>query len=434
MNENNSTYPLNRCSNHSTNVFDTFPLVSVEPWEQKNTNHLIQLTVPEILSFYKRKNTESLLKYSIRLGDLTSTRILFKYGAKLEKISQQDFERIAYEFLRRIDTRKSMLLLLLEHGLENVVEEHWKGEINLLNIFLTLVTKYDEDAVEVTEIILNSRLSSRISEFDRDGTKTLMSAIPSGNIDLVSFLIDLGANVRQTNKYEPFPLWLAVTCDHMNIMNLLISNGADVSAKRFDGYTVLHEACKLNLTYVIEYLLDKGADPCAQTSDGVTPLSLLIHFHLGRCNEALVVMMKKLSRLSFENRPIPKSDMNLIRKNPKARKHFEKCTAELKKMAVTPLWGSQTLHSLLKMNSEIKKLSSLAKNVDHLSKILDICCRFSYFRRDLILKLAGTVKVWNDTLIVEVRLNPLFKDLLPWPIIKKLSENLTVDDLPSTRA
>lgn len=85
---------------------------------------------PEIPSNRGGLDLEVLLKCSICLGDTTVTRILFNNGAKLEKISWSNFVTIAKEFFEKINTRKYMLLLLLEHGLVYTVENCWEGEIN----------------------------------------------------------------------------------------------------------------------------------------------------------------------------------------------------------------------------------------------------------------------------------------------------------------
>lgn len=101
---------------------------------------------------------------------------------------------------------------------------------------------HEQDAVEVAEIILNSRLSL-INERDRYGSTPLIYAIFTGNIDLVSYLVDKGADVHKPDFNCVLPIWHAVTNDHEKITDFLISRGADVTAKRDDGYTFVPRLC-----------------------------------------------------------------------------------------------------------------------------------------------------------------------------------------------
>lgn len=375
---------------------------------------------------------EAFLKTAICLGETAVTKILFEHGAKLEKISLQDFGTAAEEFLKRKNSRESMVLLLLEHGLEDAVECCWRGGINLLTTFLDCVDKKDRDAVAVAEIILNSRLTSTIrSAFDGQASEALIAAIKTGNVELVKFLIDRGASIQQVRDSSLIsPLFLAVVRQDVDIVDLLVRRGADVQSTTQDGYTVLHEACKLNLGYFIEYLLDEGADPCAQTSGGLTPLNLLTENHLGRCGESLVTILKKLAILKFQNLPIPKGDVEWIESHPKILESYEEMRTELEEMANTAFWGSRTLYSLLKMtSSKTKKLSHLAKNLDHLKSVRDnIYRRYSFFQADLIIKLEEAVDIWNETLVVKATLSEIFQNSFPDLVLQVVAENLAIKD------
>lgn len=332
--------------------------------------------------------------------------------------------------LKKISCRKNILKLLLEHDLENAVKNCWKSRINLLSMFLKVANRCDEDAVEVVTIILNYRLSS-INEYDVYGSTSLNCAICRDMTDMVSFLLDNGADPCLPDKIGIFfPLLYAILGRNEEIVVLLTSHGANVD-ERFSGHTFLHLSCCKDMPNAIRSLIKNGVDVCARSHlDGRTPLGFLERNDLVDDDESLLIVLKELSRLNFENRSIPHSDMEWIREHPKVQEYFNNCMNELEVMSKTAFWGSQTVYSFLKMTSEIKKLSNLTNNEDHIRKVLDsIFTRFPNFQSDLNSNLEEDMKVWNDTLIVESKLKPIFKGFLPNIVIEKVSQHLSVKDV-----
>jgi ankyrin repeat protein len=55
------------------------------------------------------------------------------------------------------------------------------------------------------------------------------------------------------------------------LVNLLVSSGADVNARRRDGLTALHSAAYRGHLKVIETLLASGADPIIRGHEGAGP-------------------------------------------------------------------------------------------------------------------------------------------------------------------
>ena len=102
--------------------------------------------------------------------------------------------------------------------------------------------------------------------------KKLVLACSEGNKEQVEECIDKGANVNYKGE-EGAPLHYATRNGHVDVVRLLLSNGADVNAgtnKKFEN-TALHEACRRGKVGVVQALLAKGADPEAKDVNGKTP-------------------------------------------------------------------------------------------------------------------------------------------------------------------
>ncbi len=92
----------------------------------------------------------------------------------------------------------------------------------------------------------------------------------------VEALISMGANVNTTNAIGSTPLHFAAISGNLDIVRLLLENGAEVNAKTnggdLPGVTPIHAAAFEGQTRIVELLLVKGADINAVTQSGYTPL------------------------------------------------------------------------------------------------------------------------------------------------------------------
>ena len=88
----------------------------------------------------------------------------------------------------------------------------------------------------------------------------LMKASSQGNLKVVREQVELGALVNQADEYGWTPLHHAARDDHDNVVEFLISRGAQVDATTKDkDWTSLHLAAFWGNMNAIRVLLDKGA-------------------------------------------------------------------------------------------------------------------------------------------------------------------------------
>ncbi|XP_043472687.1 putative ankyrin repeat protein RF_0381 [Leptopilina heterotoma] len=103
------------------------------------------------------------------------------------------------------------------------------------------------------------------------------------NKERIKFLIEMGADIEVSeesyNGNELTPLQRACEAGRMDIVELLVSYGADVQSRNNDGMTMIHHAViGMNLD-VVEFLLQRGLDINALDHFNRTPLYYLVKLH-----------------------------------------------------------------------------------------------------------------------------------------------------------
>lgn len=93
---------------------------------------------------------------------------------------------------------------------------------------------------------------------DRMGRTLLMYAVTSDNFDIVQYLVDKGANIKEVDDKKWQPIHFAAEHEKFSMVKFLLENGADINAQNGNGSTVLHKF--IYDEEVREYLLAKGAD------------------------------------------------------------------------------------------------------------------------------------------------------------------------------
>lgn len=377
---------------------------------------------------FRAHDLKNYLNRAIHQGHIQWVEFLLRNLTKLSA-SEKKFSFLYENLFRRanIGTRKKMLALLIKYGMDTRLKNEW-GE-NILHEFVDkFVQKEDQDAVEIAEMIINSGVP--VDDVDNLNCSPLLISIYSENIELVSYLIQRGANVNhRTDELGYFPMLLASECNNNDIIDLLLSNGADINASSQDKMTALHFACLDHSERMISALIQKGANVSTENKYGMSPLSLLDP-EGENYDQCVRIIIKELSKLSFESSPLSVSDMNLIQVDSEACNHFENCKNELDRMSNTKFYGPYTYYSVLKMELSMKKLACLTKNKEIMREIERNSRKFFNYKMDLLRIIEKAIDIKERSEIVVLRLNSVFKDYFPDVVIRKLADHLTTEDLP----
>src|SRR5690606_31803714 len=103
------------------------------------------------------------------------------------------------------------------------------------------------------------------------GVTPLTMAAMNGRTEVVTYLLDRGANIEARSVGEGYTaLHFAANRLQFEVGRLLVHRGADVRARDDAGYTVLHmlEPRYEGSLEFAQFLVDDGADPAAKDNWG----------------------------------------------------------------------------------------------------------------------------------------------------------------------
>lgn len=130
------------------------------------------------------------------------------------------------------------------------------------------------DNDEVAAILSMDNRLTRV--LDKDGWTPLHLAAHYGHAAVVETLLANNADVsaRSGNGMRNQPLHAAAAGRRFETARLLIESGADVNATQAGGFVPLHSAAQNGDGALVELLLSRAADVNARSDDGRTALSL----------------------------------------------------------------------------------------------------------------------------------------------------------------
>ena len=110
---------------------------------------------------------------------------------------------------------------------------------------------------------------------DKKGHGTaLYSASAEGDLEVVQILISHGADVNLVAKSGESPLHFASEMGHLEIVTCLLDNGANIEQQTVGGVTPLYMASAKNRRAIVKVLISRGANVHTADDEGSTPLMI----------------------------------------------------------------------------------------------------------------------------------------------------------------
>lgn len=125
----------------------------------------------------------------------------------------------------------------------------------------------------------------------------LMQAVQYGLVEMVSFLLENGADPSIPNVNNATPLSYGAMTNRIKICKLLIKYGAqeDVNKQDFFGMTPIMYAAQHGYNEVVKILMTHGADPNIKSKFGKSALDIARRFHHGDTAKILIGKRPRVS-------------------------------------------------------------------------------------------------------------------------------------------
>ncbi len=168
------------------------------------------------------------------------------------------------------DTGDSAVLIGLYYGQRSIVDL-LRARGASLNIFEAAAVG---DAIRVAELLRES--PGLVRSFSHDGWTALHLAAFFGSVAAAHALLAVGSDTGawSRNGMHNQPLHAAVAGNHDEVVDLLITGGADVNTTYEQRTSPLHVAAQNGNALIARALLEAGASVNARQSDGKTPLAV----------------------------------------------------------------------------------------------------------------------------------------------------------------
>lgn len=153
------------------------------------------------------------------------------------------------------------------------------------------------------------KAGANINAPDDNGKTPLYLAIEKDNPGMVCRLVEAGANAKdRTEQADAPPLIHAVGVrNEIEIMKILVDQGADVNACDVLGFTVAHHAVMFSYdrSAALEYFVEAGGDLEIKNQGGRTAYDMALLLHDGEAIDKIYWLLKRQNK-DVERLPLPR--------------------------------------------------------------------------------------------------------------------------------
>ncbi|WP_341789379.1 tetratricopeptide repeat protein [Rickettsia endosymbiont of Polydrusus tereticollis] len=249
-----------------------------DPYQKAIQNSMKQIAMSFAEKYFlnPQEIVSKILSFSSKKLDFTDYKLHYDIA-----LSQDDNNKSEQQVAEIIEEYKLALIFLPKEELAtklligNKLVELTREYPQSIELWLA-VAEWDTDKVQelITAMVVDSVLFTN--------TTPLIQAVVKGDVDIVSMLIQAGADINKPNNDQEqiTPLYYSLGFNrqpiNMKIVELLLKNGADVNKPMYDRDTPMHMAHYSGHKEAMKLLHQYKANINVQNNQGKTPLHCLL--------------------------------------------------------------------------------------------------------------------------------------------------------------
>jgi len=154
------------------------------------------------------------------------------------------------------------------------------------NLFSAISRGDFQKVKEFIKEIEYKQIKNEVVNYEKYYMKPIHHATLLGDLKILEFLCNSGADVNTTNRYLSTPLHIAAIHNRLEIAKFLLDRDANINATNYKGFTPLYLAsndCHLDM---VKLLLCRGADASIQSRYGKTALDVVGNSRKDECSSS----------------------------------------------------------------------------------------------------------------------------------------------------
>lgn len=198
--------------------------------------------------------------------------------AKISTIGHMPMQKLIDLFEKKFEHSAGAYRMISRNGHTRILRQMVEQDPSLCKTFFPdgwtiLNTVIDMGQLELVPYVLDQGAEV---DFVSWGSAPLHRAVRKGNLDLVQMLIDRHADVNIRDDHGSSPLHVAARLGNMKILRLLLASGAEMDILDKKRETPLHKAASGGHVETVVLLKENGSSTGIRNVDGAVPLSKAI--------------------------------------------------------------------------------------------------------------------------------------------------------------
>ncbi|MDP1603156.1 MAG: ankyrin repeat domain-containing protein [Legionella sp.] len=224
------------------------------------------------------------LHFAIRYGQKKIMKLLFRNGASIVRLNNRGNNALNLAINYHPELIAPILLKAITLNLQEQKELLHNVEDGIhQSILLFAAAQHPFLLNNLLNLLKEKRYALVCQETldaqNHNGETALLLAAKAGNNNVITQLLEMGANIHAHTIHNTYAVHKAAQNGHLNTVKLLLASGLGIDTRGSGGNTILQYTVRHGQGRVMNYLLANGADIKCRTEKGNNALDQAIYYN-----------------------------------------------------------------------------------------------------------------------------------------------------------